>query len=108
MKALARPRAWYATDVHTSMGLARFVFVADGSWDSAQASWLERVLTDAETNAQYTIAARHHPIDGVGGGPSHSPPGFATLQNNDATLSFVMRGIDDTPVREPWTVPPQQ
>lgn len=144
MKALARPRAWYATDVHTSVGLARFVFVADDSWDPAQATWLERVLTDADANGKHTIVARRHPIDGdrngpqqvinrtlrhkysllltatcarrrhrsliggVGGGPSHSPPGFATMQNNDATLSFVMRDIDGNPVGAPWTVPPQQ
>ena len=151
MKALARPRAWYATDVHTSMGLARFVFIADDSWDSAQATWLEHVLADADVNAKYTIVSRHHPMDGdrngpqqvinmirrhkysliltahlhtyehdaealggrsvivgVGGGPSHVPPGFATvLQNKDATLSFVMRDIDGNPVGEPWTVPPQ-
>ncbi len=64
MSALARPRAWYATDVHTSLGLARFVFVADDSWDTAQATWLERVLADADINARYTIVARHHPVEG--------------------------------------------
>ena len=151
MKALGRPHAFYATDIHTALGLARFVFVADDSWDTLQATWLERVLTDADINARYTIVARHHPMDGdrngpeqvirmilrhkysllltahlhtyehnpssldgrtvivgVGGGPSQSPPGFATvLQNKDATLSFVMRDINGNPVGEPWTVPPQ-
>ena len=57
-----------------------------------------------------TCARRRHRsvIGGVGGGPSHSPPSFATMQNNDATLSFVMRDIDGNPVGAPWTVPPQQ
>ena len=47
-------------------------------------------------------------IVGVGGGPSDSPPGFATvLQNKDGTLSFVMRDIEGNPVGEPWSVTPQ-
>jgi Calcineurin-like phosphoesterase len=151
MAALRRPVPWYSTDVATSQGLARFIFVADDAWCREQAEWLENLLTDSDKNARYTIVARHHPMEGgrsgrhpvvkmilrhkysllltahehtyqhdpdslggravivgVGGGPSESPPGFATvLQNKDGTLSFVMRDIDGNPVGEPWTVPPQ-
>ena len=151
MAALRRPMPWYAVDVKTSQGLARFVFVADDAWCPAQAEWLERVLADADVNARYTIIARHHPVGdnreafrlsanvilrhkysliltahlhtyrhdegslggrtaivGVGGGPSDSPPGFATvLQNKDGTLTFVMRAISGNPVGQPWTVGPQ-
>ena len=151
MAALKRPMPWYAVDVKTSQGLARFVFVADDAWCPAQRDWLERVLADADVNARYTIIARHHPVDdnreafrqsagvilrhkysliltahlhtyrhdpgtlggrtaivGVGGGPSDSPPGFATvLQNKDGTLTFVMRDLAGNPVGEPWSVAPQ-
>jgi hypothetical protein len=151
MSALHRPVPWYSTDVQTSNGLARFIFIADDAWCVEQAEWLDKLLTDSDKNAKYTIIARHHPMQGprsghhpvvqiilrhkysllltahdhtykhdpdsfggrsvtvgVGGGPSASPPGFATvLQNKDGTLSFVMRDIDGNPVGEPWTVPPQ-
>jgi hypothetical protein len=53
---------YYSVDVQTSLGLARFVFVADNSWDSGQATWLDQVLTDADAHAKYTIVAKHHPV----------------------------------------------
>jgi len=68
MAALRRPRPWYANDVQTSQGLARFVVVADDSWNKEQASWLESTLADADTRARYTIIARHHPVDGMQAG----------------------------------------
>jgi hypothetical protein len=47
-------------------------------------------------------------IVGVGGGPSESPPGFATvLQNKDGTLTFVMRDVAGNPVGSTWSVSPQ-
>ncbi|MBS2021297.1 MAG: metallophosphoesterase [Deltaproteobacteria bacterium] len=69
MKALGRKYPYYATDVQTSMGLARFVFVADDAWTEHQRDWLEAVLADADVNAKYTIVARHHPIEGNREGP---------------------------------------
>jgi hypothetical protein len=54
-------KPYYSVDVHTSLGLARFVFIADNSWDSAQQSWLDQTLSDADTNATYTIICKHHP-----------------------------------------------
>ncbi len=64
MQALGRPMPWYAIDVRTSQGLARFVFVADDAWCEAQRDWLERVLADADAHARYTIVLRHHPMSG--------------------------------------------
>jgi len=64
MAALKRPRPWYATDVSTSAGLARFVFVADDAWSPEQAAWLEQTLADADQRARYTIVSRHHPVRG--------------------------------------------
>ena len=65
MAALKRPLPYYFTDVQTSLGLARFVFIADDSWNNAQAAWLESTLADADARAKYTIIARHHPVQGT-------------------------------------------
>src|SRR5439155_26414107 len=35
--------------------------IADNGWDSAQASWLESTLQDADAHAKYTLVIRHHP-----------------------------------------------
>src|SRR5438477_509827 len=55
MAALKRPLPYYFTDVRTSRGTARFVVVADDSWDAAQADWLESTLSSADATAAYTI-----------------------------------------------------
>jgi hypothetical protein len=151
MAALRRPLPYYLTEVRTSLGKARFVVVADDSWDAAQADWLESTLSAADAEAAYTIVARHHPmtgsgsgnprvvaaiarhkysliltahshlyahdtvnfggrsaIVGVGGVPTSSLPGFATvLQNENGTLTFVRRDANGNPLDVPWTVPPQ-
>lgn len=62
MGALApvSPLPYYARDIQTSQGLARFVFVADDAWNDSQSAWLESTLADADQNAKYTIIARHH------------------------------------------------
>ena len=65
MAALGRPLPYYANDVQTSRGLARFVVIADDSWDATQAAWLQDTLTDADARARYTIVARHHPVQGT-------------------------------------------
>src|SRR5581483_9528742 len=52
---------YYSIDVNTSMGLATIVFIADNSWDSAQATWLDQTLATADSKATYTIVVRHHP-----------------------------------------------
>src|SRR5690242_4047695 len=64
MAALRRPQPWYANDVHTSLGLARFVVVADDAWSPAQSAWLSSTLADADARAKYTIVVRHHPVQG--------------------------------------------
>jgi hypothetical protein len=151
MAALRRPLPYYFADVQTSLGKARFVVVADDSWDAAQADWLESTLAAADASARYTIVARHHPVTGartgnarivqtiarhrysliltahshtyahdpeafggrsavvgLGGAPSSTPPGFATvLQNRDGSLTFVRRDANGNPIDVPWTVPPQ-
>jgi Calcineurin-like phosphoesterase len=151
MAALRRPLPYYATEVSTARGKARFVVVADDSWDAAQADWLESTLSAADVQAAYTIVARHHPMSGsgsgnprivaaiarhkysliltahshlyahdtvnfggrsvvlgVGGVPTSSLPGFATvLQNEDGTLTFVRRDANGNPLDVPWAVPPQ-
>lgn len=62
LKALApiSAKPYYAVDVATSLGLARFVFVADDAWNDAQAAWLETTLAEADAKARYTIVLRHH------------------------------------------------
>jgi hypothetical protein len=52
---------YYTFDVTTSLGLATFVIIADESYDSTQATWLEQTLSTADTKAKYTIVVRHHP-----------------------------------------------
>ena len=64
MAALRRPLPYYFTDVRTGRGMARFVVVADDSWDAAQADWLESTLGAADVSAAYTIVVRHHPVTG--------------------------------------------
>jgi hypothetical protein len=59
---------WYSFDIQTSMGLARFVVIADNAWCPAQQTWLQNVLTQADTLAAYTIIARHHPPDDTSNG----------------------------------------
>jgi hypothetical protein len=63
MAALApiSTRPYYSFDVHTSLGLATFVIVADNGWDAAQQTWLSQTLTTADANAKYTLIFRHHP-----------------------------------------------
>ncbi|HWE24680.1 MAG TPA: metallophosphoesterase [Myxococcales bacterium] len=151
MAALRRALPYYFTDVRTALGKARFVVVADDSWNAAQADWLESTLAAADTEAAYTVIARHHPMTGsesgnprivatiarhkysliltahshlyahdtvdfggrsvvlgVGGVPTGSLPGFATvLQNPDRSLTFVRRDANGNPLDVPWTVPPQ-
>jgi hypothetical protein len=70
LTALQRPKPYYWNDVATSLGLARFVVVADDSWDRPQAQWLQSVLTEADARAKYTILARHHPVQGSRAGRS--------------------------------------
>lgn len=53
-------RAYYSIDVNTRSGLARFVVVADNSWDNDHATWLEATLAEADAVARYTILVRHH------------------------------------------------
>src|SRR5436190_9993077 len=65
MAALKRPLPYYANDVRTSLGLARFVIIADDSWSPAQAAWLDDALADADDRARYTIVVRHHPVQGT-------------------------------------------
>jgi hypothetical protein len=64
MAALApiSTKPYYRVDVQTSKGLVSLVVVADNAWDSTQASWLQSTLTATDTQATYTLVARHHPI----------------------------------------------
>lgn len=150
LAALGRPLPYYAIDVTTAAGLARFVFVADDAYDAVQADWLERTLADADARARTTVIARHHPMGGprsgnpeivqtierhrytlllsahlhtyahgrdhggraailgLGGAPSSSPPGFATvLEHADGSLTFTPRDAQGQPVRSAWTVGPR-
>jgi hypothetical protein len=71
MSALKRPLPYYFTDVVTTQGTARFVFIADDSWNSTQSAWLDATLAQADS-FKYTIVVRHHPVQGsrTGTGPS--------------------------------------
>jgi hypothetical protein len=64
LSALKRPQPYYFADVQTSQGKARFVFIADDSWNDAQASWLSLALTEADA-FRYTFVVRHHPVQGA-------------------------------------------
>ena len=77
MAALQRPQPYYSLDVSTSLGLARFVVIADDSWSAAQAAWLESTLADADSKAKYTIVARHHPVTGTRTGVPEIPAAIA-------------------------------
>jgi hypothetical protein len=68
MAALRRPQPWYANDVQTAQGLARFVVIADDAWSDAQSAWLSSTLDDADARAKYTILVRHHPVQGANTG----------------------------------------
>jgi hypothetical protein len=70
MSALKRPQPYYSTEVRTGAGVARFVVVADDSWDAAQSAWLSSTLAQADAQAKYTIVARHHPMQGARTGPA--------------------------------------
>jgi hypothetical protein len=64
MAALRRPQPYYANDVQTSQGVARFVVIADDAWSETQARWVEATLTEADARAKYTVVVRHHPVQG--------------------------------------------
>ncbi len=60
---------YYKLDIHTRLGLARIVFLADNYADAAAQSWAESTLAEADTLAKYTIVAKHHPVTGSRTGP---------------------------------------
>ena len=83
MAALGRALPYYFADVQTSLGKARFVMVADDSWNAAQASWLESTLSEADATARTTIVARHHPMTGSRSG---NPQIVAAIGRHKYTL----------------------
>ena len=83
LSALGRPRPWYANDVSTSRGLARFVVIADDAWNSEQAAWLEETLAAADAHARYLVVARHHPLAGSRSGQREI---VATIARHRPTL----------------------
>ena len=91
MAALRRPRPYYRSDVSTSLGLARFVVVADDSWSDLQAQWLESTLAEADAKARYTIVARHHPVQGSRIG---SPEVLDVLKRHHLTLILTAHNHD--------------
>jgi hypothetical protein len=91
LAALARPQPYYATDVQTSLGLARFVVIADDSWGPAQSAWLSSTLADADAQARYTIVARHHPVTGTRTG---SPEIVSILQQHKYALVLTAHNHD--------------
>ena len=91
MTALKRPQPYYFNDVQTSAGLARFVVVADDSWDATQSAWLSGTLADADARAKYTIVARHHPVTGTRSGP---PEVLSILQQHKYSLLLTAHNHD--------------
>src|SRR5262249_43262549 len=51
-------KPYYAIDIQTQTGTAKFVFVAANAWDQTQASWLDQELSRP---TQYTFVVRHEP-----------------------------------------------
>ena len=80
------PTPWYSYDIHTRLGIARFVMVADNAWGPAQQTWLEATLADADLHAKYTIVSKHHPSFSAG---SWSTPINATLHRHKLSLLLV-------------------
>jgi hypothetical protein len=64
MAALApiSSKPYYRVDIQTSKGLVSLVVIADNAWDATQSSWLESTLSQTDTQATYTLVARHHPV----------------------------------------------
>jgi hypothetical protein len=91
MSALQRPQPYYFNDVQTSLGKARFVIVADDSWDGTQADWLASTLADADAHARYTIVARHHPVQGARTGAASI---LSILQQHKQTLILTAHNHD--------------
>jgi hypothetical protein len=60
----------YALQIHTRLGRATVVVVADNSFSSADQAWLARTLADADANSKYTLIAKHHPVTGTRPGPA--------------------------------------
>jgi hypothetical protein len=54
-------KPYYSFNVETQLGRASFIILADNAWDSAQQTWLQQELTDADAHAHYTFVFRHHP-----------------------------------------------
>ncbi|MEO6952644.1 MAG: metallophosphoesterase [Polyangia bacterium] len=60
---------WFSFIVHTSLGDAKFVFVAANAWNSAQAAWLAQVLA---VSTPYTFIVRHTPSPDAGTTPTNA------------------------------------
>ena len=99
LSALKRPLPYYANDVQTSLGLARFVVIADDSWNTSQANWLDRTLADADARARYTIIARHHPVQGSQTG---SPEILEILKRHQYSLILTAHEHDYRHDTETW------
>lgn len=54
---------WFSFIVHTSLGDAKFVFIASNAWNDTQAAWLKQVLAVSTT---YTFIVRHIPSPDAG------------------------------------------
>lgn len=91
MTALKRSLPYYLTDVQTGSGLARFVMIADDSWDATQSAWLSSALSYADAHAKYTIVARHHPVQGTRTGDSEI---LSILQAHKETLLLTAHNHD--------------
>jgi hypothetical protein len=54
---------YYSFVVHTSMGDAKFIFIAANAWSTTQSNWLANALAQPST---YTFVVRHEPPSGTG------------------------------------------
>jgi hypothetical protein len=74
---------WYRIDVDTPMGSAKFLFLAENAWSSAQNSWLQTQLGDATT---YTFVVRHEPNNSHGTGAPGLAPSSSLITGSNYTL----------------------
>ena len=83
---------YFSVNVATSLGLAKFVFIAANAWSSQQQSWLQQTLAQPTT---YTFIVRH---EAAGVGTGNSAPGTTPSEQIIAQYPYTLEllGHDHT------------
>jgi hypothetical protein len=70
---------WYSFTIHTSLGDAKFLFIAANAWNDTQAQWLQQAV---KAPTRYTFVIRHQPTPDAG-----KPSSAAGIAGSDQILS---------------------